>query len=424
MNICVIGMGKIGLPLAIQFASRDGNVIGVDINPNVVELVNHGKAPFPGEPNLEILLNEAIAQKKFTATTNYKTGVQDADVIVVLVPVILDSSNQPNFESIDFATKNLSKYIKDQALISFETTLPIGTTRNHLTQIIENESGKRVGRDFYVVFSPERVSSGRIFDDLKKYPKLVGGVSPSCTSKGVRFYSQYLEFDKRNDLSKPNGVWAMASVEASEFAKLAETTYRDVNIALANRFMIHAEKLGIEINPIIEAANSQPFSHIHNPGISVGGHCIPVYPYLYLNTDKEAEIVLTARRQNEEMPKYFLDKIKRRELNLEKKKILILGIAYRPNVKESAYSGVFDLVKKIEEENAIAYVADPLYENAEIKALGLIPLPQNYEIDYVILHTAHDEFKQFNFSAYKNLKGIVDGRNFYQEAKYKKLIIQ
>lgn len=424
MNICVIGMGKIGLPLAIQFASRDGNVIGVDINPNVVELVNHGKAPFPGEPNLEILLNEAIAQKKFSATTNYKTGVQDADVIVVLVPVILDSSNQPNFESIDFATKNLSKYIKDQALISFETTLPIGTTRNHLTQIIENESGKRVGRDFYVVFSPERVSSGRIFDDLKKYPKLVGGISPTCTSKGVRFYSQYLEFDKRNDLSKPNGVWAMASVEASEFAKLAETTYRDVNIALANRFMIHAEKLGIDINPIIEAANSQPFSHIHNPGISVGGHCIPVYPYLYLNTDKEAEIVLTARHQNEEMPKYFLDKIKRRELNLENKKILILGIAYRPNVKESAYSGVFDLVKKIEEENAIAYVADPLYEKAEIKALGLNPLPQNFEIDYVILHTAHDEFKQLNFSAYKNLKGIVDGRNFYQEAKYKNLIIQ
>jgi nucleotide sugar dehydrogenase len=424
MNICVIGMGKIGLPLAIQFANCGGDVIGLDINSQTIDLINKGVVPFPGEPRLDISLKDALDRNKFIATSSYQIGIHQAEVIVVLVPVILDKNNNPNFENIDSATKEFSKYLKDGVLISFETTLPIGTTRNRLTKMIEKESGKKVGIDFFVVFSPERVSSGRIFEDLRKYPKLVGGITPECTARGIDFYKSFLEFDERHDLARSNGPWPMASVESSEFSKLAETTYRDVNIALANRFMIHAEELNLDISEIIEAANSQPYSHIHTPGISVGGHCIPVYPYLYLFSDRNAKIVETARLQNEEMPEYFVNKIKQKEKKMSKISVLVLGIAYRPNVKESAYSGVFDLVQKIEAEDANAFVLDPLYDKEEILKLGLKPFEDFDNIDYIILHTAHQEFKKLKINEFKKLKGIVDGRNFFVESEYSSFLIR
>jgi nucleotide sugar dehydrogenase len=424
MKICVIGMGKIGLPLAIQFANCGGDVIGLDINSQTIELINKGVVPFPGEPRLDVSLKDALDQSKFIATSSYQIAIHQAQVIVVLVPVILDKNNNPNFENIDSATKELSKYLKDGVLISFETTLPIGTTRNRLTKMIEKESGKKVGVDFFVVFSPERVSSGRVFEDLRKYPKLVGGITPECTARGIDFYKNFLEFDERHDLARSNGPWPMTSVESSEFSKLAETTYRDVNIALANRFMIHAEELNLDISEVIEASNSQPYSHIHTPGISVGGHCIPVYPYLYLFSDRNAKIVETARLQNEEMPEYFVNKIKQKEKKMSKISVLVLGIAYRPNVKESAYSGVFDLVQKIEAEGANAFVLDPLYDKEEIFQLGLKPFEDFDNIDYIILHTAHHEFKKLKANEFKRLKGIVDGRNFFVESEYSSLLIR
>ena len=135
------------------------------------------------------------------------------------------------------------------------------------------------------MFSPERVLTGRVFADLRKYPKLVGGIDPESEKRGIEFYESVLDFDERDDLPKPNGVWPMGSAEAAEMAKLAETTYRDVNIGLANQFARFADKNGIDVYAVIEACNSQPYSHIHQPGIAVGGHCIPVYPRLYLHND-------------------------------------------------------------------------------------------------------------------------------------------
>ena len=161
--------------------------------------------------------------------------------------------------------------------------------------MIEEISGLKEGRDFHLVFSPERVLSGRVFADLRRYPKLVGGLNESGTAAGIALYEQLLDFDERADLPRGNGVWDMGSAEAAELAKLAETTYRDVNIALVNQFAIFADRAGIDIYTVIEACNSQPYSHLHRPGIAVGGHCIPVYPRLYLSSDPDADVVSTAR---------------------------------------------------------------------------------------------------------------------------------
>jgi UDP-N-acetyl-D-glucosamine dehydrogenase len=413
MKVCVVGLGKIGLPLSVQFAKSGFDVAGVDISENSVSLINNGIAPFPGEPWLDIYLKEVLAKKKLLATSSYQQGVTDADVVVVLVPLIVDEKNIPNYTSIDSATTEIAKYLKKGALVSYETTLPIGTTRNRFGDLLEKISGLKVGMDFHLVFSPERVSSGRIFEDLKNYPKIVGGVTATCTEKGVNFYSSALTFNVRTDLKRANGVWAVGSSESSEFVKLAETTYRDVNIGLANQFAIHAKELSLDINEIIESANSQPFSHIHTPGISVGGHCIPVYPHFYLTTDPNASIVKTAREQNAAMPNYYLEKIRSLSKSLKDLNILILGVAYRPDVKEHTLSGTLKLAEIINAEGGNAVVVDPLYTEEEIKSHGLKPFENETNIDYIILHTGHSEFKDFDFLRFPGLKAIIDGRHFF-----------
>ncbi len=179
--------------------------------------------------------------------------------------------------------------------MSYETTLPVGTTRDRWKPMLEKGSGLVEGTDFHLVFSPERVLTGRVFADLRKYPKLIGGLSAAGAARATEFYEAVLDFDERPDLARANGVWDLGSAEAAELAKLAETTYRDVNIGLANQFARFAATAGIDVYQVIEASNSQPYSHIHQPGIAVGGHCIPVYPRLYLWNDPEATVVRAAR---------------------------------------------------------------------------------------------------------------------------------
>src|SRR5690606_2745893 len=200
------------------------------------------------------------------------------------------------------------------------------------------------GRDFHLVFSPERVLTGRVFEDLRKYPKLVGGLSAEGAKRATDFYSAVLDFDERPDLARPNGVWDLGSAEASELAKLAETTYRDVNIRPAHPLARSAGTKGTEIYQVIEATNSQPYSHIHQPGIAVGGHCIPVYPRLYLWNDPEATVVRAAREANAGMPDYTVGLLEGAHGDLAGQTVVVLGAAYRGGVKETAFSGVFATV--------------------------------------------------------------------------------
>ena len=217
-----------------------------------------------------------------TATTDTAAAVAESDAVVIVVPLFVDAEGVPDFAAMDSATTETARGLKPGTLVSYETTLPVGTTRERFLPALEAGSGLRCGDDFYLVFSPERVFTGRVFADLRRYPKLVGGVDEASAERGVRFYEEVLEFDDRPDLTRPNGVWDMGSAEGAEFAKLAETTYRDVNIGLANQFARFADSRGIDVQAVIDASNSQPFSHIHRPGVAVGGHCIPIYPRFYL----------------------------------------------------------------------------------------------------------------------------------------------
>ena len=410
MNVCVVALGKIGLPLAVQFATSGMSVIGADVNEATIDLINAGTPPFPGEANLDGLLRAAIESGRFSATTDTTAAVATADVVVVVVPLIVDESKAADFVALDAATVAIAAGLAPGALVIYETTLPVGTTRNRFAPMLAAGSGLTLGTDLFVAFSPERVYSGRVFADLRKYPKLVGGIDDTSTDKAVAFYSQGLQFDPRPDLAQPNGVWNIGTSAAAELAKLAETTYRDINIAFANELAKFSDRNGIDVVQVIDACNSQPFSHIHRPGIAVGGHCIPVYPQFYLSGDPDAVLPAASRAVNETMPEYAIDKLERSIGDLSGKRIAVLGAAYRGGVLETAFSGVFPIVAGLSARGAKVSVHDPLYTDGQIVAMGFDVYHLGEPADAAIVQAEHVEYHHLTPADLGGATTLVDGR--------------
>jgi nucleotide sugar dehydrogenase len=420
-NVAVVGLGKIGLPLAVAIAASDkiGRVFGIDVDETVVSGVNAGIAHIYGEPHLQDLLDSAHKLNKLSATTSFKEGLAEADIVLVAVPLYTNIEKAPDFSIIDSAVSSISTNLREGTLIIFETTLPIGTTANRFAPTLEKLSGLSLASgSLLVAFSPERVSTGSFFADIKAYPKIVGGVNNSSTEAAMKFYRSWIDFDALTHDGKANGVWRVSNADAAEFVKLAETTYRDVNIALANVFQLHANQIGVSFEQIRLAANSQPYSHIHMPGISVGGHCIPVYPNLYLNTHDSAEIVRVARATNDSMPNRAVDILKREIGDLAGLNVLVLGIAYRPGVKEDAFSGAHALKTILQASGVNVFASDPLYSDDELHRLGFRPVSDADSIDAVVLHTAHEQFENLSLRAFPNAKYFVDGRGVLDSANF------
>jgi UDP-N-acetyl-D-glucosamine dehydrogenase len=412
MKTAVVALGKIGLPLAVQFAEAGHEVIGVDVNPRQVELVNQGVEPFPGEAHLGEKLAALVPAGRLRATTDYAEAIPGADHVVIVVPLFVDDATwEPDFGWMDAATRSLAEHLSPNTLISYETTLPVGTLRGRFVPMIEEISGLKESQDFFAVFSPERVLTGRVFQDLRRYPKLIGALSPEGADRARAFYEDVLTFDERPDLPRPNGVWDLGSPEASELAKLAETTYRDVNIALANEFALFAQDNGIDVYKVIEASNSQPFSHIHRPGIAVGGHCIPVYPRLYLSTDPAAETVRTARTLNASVPERLVARAEGLLGDLKGLRTVVLGAAYRAGVKETAFSGVFPTVEALRARGAQVAVQDPFYSDEELVGFGWDPYHVGEGADLVIVQTDHPDYKDLTAADVPGIRLLVDGRN-------------
>ncbi|TDD27500.1 nucleotide sugar dehydrogenase [Kribbella turkmenica] len=419
MRVSVVALGKIGLPLAVQFAAKGHQVVGVDINPATVEQVNAGQEPFPGEAHLAELLAETVAAGRLRATTDYADAIPGSDAVVLVVPLFVDErTGEPEFGWMESATRSLAEHLTPGTLVSYETTLPVGTTRTRWKPLLEEVSGLKEGADFHLVFSPERVLTGRVFADLRKYPKLVGGLSEEGAKRATAFYEAVLDFDERPDLERGNGVWDLGSAEAAELAKLAETTYRDVNIGLANQFARFAGEHGIDVHQVIEASNSQPYSHIHRPGIAVGGHCIPVYPRLYLWTDPDATVVRAAREANLGMPDYTIGLLEGAYGDLTGAEVVVLGAAYRGGVKETALSGVFPAVEALKSRGAEVSVHDPLYTDEELRRLGFTPYALGAPVDAAVLQADHPEYAQLTPADLPGVQVLVDGRDRTDPARW------
>ncbi len=402
-TVTVVGAGKMGLPLAAQFASHGWHVIAVDINESVVAAINEGRAHVAEEPGLAELVHDAHAAGRLRATTDAAEAARASDVVLLIVPVMLDDHQQPDHRYMDAAVRSIAAGLTAGTLVVFETTLPVGDTRGRYVPMLEEATGLRADDELFVAFSPERLFSGAVFRNLSTYPKLVGGIGGASTDRATRFYASVLDAE----------VVAMSSAEAAELSKLAETTYRDLNIAFANELAAYADRVGVDALEAIRAANSQPYSHIHQPGLGVGGHCIPVYPHFLLSRAPEMELVALARRTNDDQVAAAIRRLADELGGLRDVPVLALGLTYREGVKELAYSRAIALLTQLAEAGARVEAWDPLLSPAEIEALGVTPWTwgSTSHARAIVTQTADREFQRLDVSWFPRLEVILDGRN-------------
>ena len=305
-----------------------------------------------------------------------------------------------DYRNIDAATAAVRRGLRRGALVCYETTLPVGTTRRRLGPMLEKESGLAVGRDFHLAFSPERLYAGRIFEDLRKYPKIVGGVDEASTRKAVEFYRSVLDAE----------VWAVENTETAEFAKLAETTYRDVNIALANQLALYAASRDVNVNEAFKAANSQPYSHIHRPGLGVGGHCIPVYPHFLLGDAANGLL----------RPKKPMKKRRwRRSLNGNPIQLWFdhFKLSARTQMRRSTIRTASNLVS--------VHLLDPHFQRNELRSLEAeviedVDTAMSQAFDAVVVQAWHSEFRELDWRRFRGLKVVLDGRGMLDAASVRR----
>jgi UDP-N-acetyl-D-glucosamine dehydrogenase len=411
VRVVVVALGKIGLPLAAHIARAGHEVIGCDVDERVVAAVNEARAPFPGETGLDEALAELLPAGRLRAQRDTAAAVAEAPELVLAVPpLMVDTHGRPDFAVLDAVLADVGRGLRAGTTVSVETTLPVGTTRERVAPALERQSGLRAERDFHVVFSPERVFSGRVFRDLDTYPKLVGGLSAEGEARGVELYSRFISAE----------VWPMGGAEAAELTKLAETTYRDLNIAFANELAMLADRAHVDVERVIAAANSQPFSHIHRPGVAVGGHCIPVYPRFLLQGDTDPatlRLPAAAREVNDAMPRYAVALLEEALGALRGERVLILGIAYRGGVKETAFSGAFALRDALRAAGADPLAADPLYADEELRALGFEPW-DGAAVAGAVLQADHERYRALTPTDLPGARAVVDGRGVLDAAPF------
>jgi nucleotide sugar dehydrogenase len=403
-TVAVVGAGKMGLPLAAQFASHGWSVIAIDIDPSVVAAINEGRSHIGEEPGVAELVAEAYAAGRLQATLDGAAAAAESDVVVLIVPIMLDAMQHPDHRSMDAAVATVGAGLRSGSTVIIETTLPIGDTRDRYAPMLAEASGLGLEEELYVAFSPERLYSGAALRNLATYPKLVGGIGPVSTGRAAAFYAGVLDAE----------VVAMSSAEAAEFAKLADTTYRDVNIALANEFARYADRVGVDILEVIAAANSQPYSHIHQPGLGVGGHCIPVYPQFLLDRAPEMELVAVARRVNDGQVAVVIDRLAEMLGSLDGASVLVLGLTYREGVKELAYSRALPLITGLRERGARVQGFDPLLTGAETERTGALAWTWGQvdpNVAAIVTQTADPAWRTIDPAWFPGLCAFIDGRN-------------
>lgn len=403
-----------GISLMAYYSSIGHKVIGVDINKKIVGKINKGN--FKAHSNLELYLRLQKSYKLglIEATTNLGYAIKKCKVIIVIVPLVVNKKNKVDYSSIISVSEKISDSLRRERLVIYETTLPIGDTKKIILPILE-KNGLKCGKDFWLVYSPERASPQNIFFSLNNYPKIVGGVNKESTKKGAKFYKKVLKAE----------VIVIEDSETAEAVKLFGMVYRDVNIALANEFAKFCQKKNLNVSKIIRLTNTNPYSHILSPGIGVGGHCTPIYPYFLINGAEKLKIKLklvkTARRINENMPLYVINLLKKTLKKIKGKKILILGLGYKEKSRQYFLSPSLRLIKKLKSKGAIVYLNDSCFVKKEIRKIGAIPVNMNSikRLDIVILVTYNKKYEKIDWENLKKkgLKLVIDGRNILKREK-------
>ncbi|HPV06440.1 MAG TPA: nucleotide sugar dehydrogenase [Aggregatilineales bacterium] len=411
--IAVIGIGYVGLPLAVEFAREGYRVIGVDVSEKKVGLINSGVSYIPDIPTEDIA--RPVEAGLLSATTDYSI-LRDVDAISICVPTPLRKTKDPDMSYIIAAADEIAKYSRPGQLIVLESTTYPGTTDELIVPRMA-QNGYRVGEDIFVCFSPERIDPGNKVYGVRNTPKVIGGVTPDCTEVAVALYSKPIE-----------RVIPVSSTRTAEMVKLLENTFRSVNIGLVNEMALMCDKLDVNVWEVIEAASSKPFGFMtFYPGPGLGGHCIPIDP-LYLSwklkaLNYNARFIELASEINSNMPLYVVTKIMD-ALNEVRKtvngaNILILGAAYKRDIDDLRESPALDIIRLLEERGANISYHDPYVPNLHREGIDLESQPLTEETlsaaDAVVIVTDHTCLDYAWVAEHASI--VVDTRNALKDVK-------
>jgi UDP-N-acetyl-D-glucosamine dehydrogenase len=390
-NIAVIGMGYVGLPLAVTFANAGFNVTGIDPIQEKVDMINRGESYISDISNAQ--LRKHIDNGRIRATTDYAT-LSEIDAVSICVPTPLRKTGDPDMSFIAQASEDIASYLHRGMIIVLESSTYPGTTREFVLPKLIANSDLNVGTDFFLAFSPERVDPGRTDYTTYNTPKVVGGITQACTDVAVAWYQEAIET-----------VVPVSSTEVAEMAKLLENTFRMINISMVNELAQMCERLDVDVWEVIDAAATKPFGFMKfTPGPGLGGHCIPVDP-LYLSWKMKtlnytARFIELASEINTNMPRYVVSRIQdalnRYKKSLNGSKILILGVSYKPNINDMRESPALDIIHLLREKGAIVSYNDPFVPEIEIEGVQMFSEKELStfleKADLVAIITNHDKF--------------------------------
>ncbi len=409
-RVSVIGFGKIGQAVAANILQSGLEVTAVDRNNAIAESFEEGSYR-TNEPNLAERLSSAYKKRKLTITSKF-SDVKGSDGVIIAIPLLINEDKEILHEPFAACLRELAPYLSDNTIVVIETSIPVGYGRRHVVPSIE-AAGKIHGSDFLLAYSPERIKSGTMLEQLQLIPKVIGGVSAEAANKAHDLYKHFFAEEL---------LHVVESIEAAEMVKLAGMIYRDINIALANQLAQFANASGINFADLIPLINTDREANLLQPGIGVGGHCTPVYPYFLMDNFREAGLEFTlaqqGRRINNSMAMHALSLVRER---VEKKHALILGLSFRPNVKEDTLSTTYHLHEILLKEGYSVWVHDEEYSVDELAMKGFRAVRSIYEknVEVVFLVTMHNQYHSIDFNLFKEngVRFFVDGRNSVDRSK-------
>ena len=383
LKVCVVGIGRIGLPTALSFAKAGLQTVGMDINEQLVDSLNKGIFPLKDEPGYEDIFNNVIKNGNFSATTDINKAISKSDIILLSLPTPMSEENIPNYSALESVCKQLSDILKPNSLIVVESTIEPGFIENTLINILEKTNRLYIGKNFTIGVCPENANPGEILHDFTNLPRLVGSINEQTTKIITLIYDFVFSVE----------LIIMPDCKTANAVKLTTNVFRDVNIAFINELSLMFDKLGIDTLKVLDAAKRKYNFQIHYPGAGVGGPCLPINSYQFLNTamrtDSKLSIIERSRQINEKMPDHVinltLDGFKKCNKSIKDSNILILGITYKPDVKDVQLSPAEIVVNKLKDLGAKIRIYDPYYKNSEV-----------FGINVSIIVTGHKEFQEIN----------------------------
>ena len=421
IRVCVVGIGRIGLPTALLFAKSGLDTIGVDINENLVQNINSGIYPLKDEPGIEEIFNDVIKNKKFSATTKIEDAVPNADLILLSLPTPMDGNNIPDYSALRSVATQLSEILSPNSLVIVESTIEPGFIEDEIVSIISKSRRLKIEENFFIGVCPENANPGEILHDFTNLPRLVAGINNDVTKIIKIIYNFVFSVE----------IVEMPNCKTANALKLTTNVFRDVNIAFVSELSLMFEKLGIDTMKVLEAAKKKYNFQVHYPSSGVGGPCLPINSYQFLNSARrigvKLSIIESSRKINEKMPDHVVeltsDAFKESNKSIQNSEILILGVSYKPNVKDIQLSPAKYIIKKFQNLGANVHIYDPNFSSTEVFG---IKVEDNLDdilskMDAAVIVTGHDDFKKIEISSFAKMKTpiLVDSRGIIEPQSVK-----